>query len=149
MKVMVVMVVLCLKALIMLQSMVLLSNLNTLMLLQLKSANLRRPKLDINSMVLLKLNHSIPKPTLKLHLNMLSLLVSMQEESISNFIERVSFHQYVMERLNPLIMQLLMLDMPQIIIYLKIHGDFLGERLDLSDLPEQQIKSDNVEFIRM
>lgn len=149
MTVTVVMEVLCLKVLIMPQSMELLSNQNTLTLLQLKSANLKRLKLDINSMVLLKLNHSIPKLILKLHHNMLFLLVSMQEELISNYIERVSFHQYVMEKLNHLIMQLLMLDMHQIIIYLKIHGDFLGEKLDLLDLPEQQIKLDSVVFIRM
>jgi hypothetical protein len=51
-----------------------------------------------------------------------------------------------MEELKNWIMELLMLVMLQITIWSKTHGELVGEKVDISDLPELQIQWDNVVF---
>jgi hypothetical protein len=94
----------------------------------------------------LMLLHKIHQHSLKLQLNMLSLLVLMLVESISNYILKVYTVRVVMEELKNWIMELLMLVMLQITIWSKTHGELVGEKVDISDLPELQIQWDNVVF---
>lgn len=91
------MVVKCMMVLLMHLNMVLPLDQNIHMLELIKNVQPKRPKPDINSMVLLMLNHSTLMPMLKLLLNMLSQLVSMLQESTFNSTERVSIMPNVME----------------------------------------------------
>lgn len=111
-----VMVVKCMMVLLMLLNMVLPLDQNIHMLELINNVQPKRPKPDINLLVLLMLNHSTLKPMLKLLLNMLSLLVSMLQESTSNSTRKVSTMPNVMEVNQLLITELPMLDMLQITI---------------------------------
>lgn len=92
-----VMVVKCMMVLLMLLNMVLPLDQNIHMLELINNVQPKRPKPDINLLVLLMLNHLTLKPMLKLLLNMLSLLVSMLQESTSNSTRKVSTMPNVME----------------------------------------------------
>lgn len=100
-----VMVVKCMMVLLMPLNMVLPLDQNIHMLELINNVQPKRPKPDINLLVLLMLNHLTLKPMLKLLLNMLSLLVSMLQESTSNSTRKVSTMPNVMEVNQLLIME--------------------------------------------
>lgn len=126
------------------QELLLDQNINTLELI--KHAKLHQLKLDILSMVMLKLNHKVHLHMLKLLQNMHFLLELMLVELTFNYIKVEFIAKLVMELLKNLIMVLQMLDMEQIIILLKTHGDHHGENQDISDLLEFLMLKDNVVF---
>ena len=77
----------------------LLLEVNIHMLVLIKHVNLIQLRPDSHSKDMLMLHHKMHQHTLKLQLNMLSLLVSMLVESISNYILKVYTVRVVMEEL--------------------------------------------------
>lgn len=72
---------------------------NIHMLVLIKHVKLLQQRLDSHSMDILMLLHKMHQHSLKLQLNMLSLLVLMLVESISNYILKVYTVRVVMEEL--------------------------------------------------
>lgn len=77
----------------------LLLEVNIHMLVLIKHVNLLQQRPDSDSMDMLMLQHKMHQHTLKLQLNMLSLLVLMLVESISNYTLKVYTVRVVMEEL--------------------------------------------------